>query len=335
LAPAPTRVALEQVRKCPLCAGSRGKLWRQGRDRLHLTSDQQFSYARCLDCGLIFQNGRPREEDVSAFYPSDYGPYKPLDKAKASSRASLLRRCMSAVNGACAGVHQALDKALTRRFWRDYWRFYQPSSKGDVLLDFGCGSEKFLNRARALGWRTIGADFCPQTVERVRSAGHQAFTADDALWNAVPDGSLDCVRLNHVLEHLYSPRETLTALRRKLKPGARIHLAVPNPRSITSWLFRSCWLGLDCPRHIMLFTPARLTSLLRETGYRDVRLAQETASKDMARSIAYVLADLGWIDPRRAGEFLHAHALQCLLYAPMRLATALRLGDRLHAFASV
>ena len=45
------------------------------------------------------------------------------------------------------------------------------------------------------------------------------------VWDEVADESLDLVRLNHVLEHLYNPKDALRALRVKMNPGARLHIA--------------------------------------------------------------------------------------------------------------
>lgn len=230
-------------------------------------------------------------------------------------------------------MQNLLDRVCTRRFWADYWRHYAPPRAGAVLLDFGCGSEKFLNRARKLGWHTIGIDFSPGTIESVRAAGHRGYLAGDGAWPEIVDGSVDCVRLNHVLEHLYAPRETLANLKQKMRRGATIHIAVPNPASLASHLFRSRWLGLDCPRHIMLYTPDRARRLLSNLGFSDIRIAQETASKDAARSIAYLLADAGLIAPKSAGGFAQHYWLQLPLYLPMRVASALSLGDRFHVFA--
>ena len=39
-------------------------------------------------------------------------------------------------------------------------------------------------------------------------------------------------------------REALRALARKMAPGARLHVALPNPAGWTARLFRSTWHGL-------------------------------------------------------------------------------------------
>ena len=70
---------------------------------------------------------------------------------------------------------------------------YTPPFAGATLFDFGCGSADFLDRARSRGWRTIGADFIEPVIESVRRAGHTAHLCSEAMWTAIPDGSLDVV----------------------------------------------------------------------------------------------------------------------------------------------
>jgi predicted SAM-dependent methyltransferase len=153
------------------------------------------------------------------------------------------------------------------------------------------------------------------------------------VWDELEDGSLDFVRLSHVAEHLYDPASVLRRLRQKMRPGARLHLAVPNPASVTSLLCRSRWLGLDCPRHIMLYTPARLRRLLAEVGFASFTTLHEPVTKDLARSLAYLAHDWGWIEHDAIHRTIYNRPLAALLMVPMGLAAALGRGDRFHVFA--
>ena len=76
-----------------------------------------------------------------------------------------------------------------RRFEDRYWSHYEPPEPGQELLDFGCGSDRFLNRARKLGWRTVGIDFHPTAVSTARASGHRAYLLTDRVWDELPEGS--------------------------------------------------------------------------------------------------------------------------------------------------
>src|SRR5688572_4467486 len=72
----------ERLRACPLCARPRPRPLCAARDRLCRLSEQEFGYARCGGCGLVFQSPRPAAADVAAFYPSHYGPYQAAPPAR-------------------------------------------------------------------------------------------------------------------------------------------------------------------------------------------------------------------------------------------------------------
>src|SRR5262245_58055892 len=149
-------------------------------------------------------------------------------------------------------------------------RVYSPPRPGATLLDFGCGSESFLNAAKARGWKSIGADFLPFVIEQVHAAGHEAHLIDDRFWNEFPKGSVDLIRLNHVVEHLYHPIEDLARLRSLLRPGGRLHLATPNSASLAFALLGERWFSLDCPRHIVIYTPSSMRAALKRAGFESV-----------------------------------------------------------------
>lgn len=331
-------VETEKLAACPDCGGGRLRAWCRGRDRQHGLSGQEFQYSECRECGLVFLSLRPLESEAGKFYPEDYGPYRAGDGAAPAlpthRRAERLRRL------AAAPLRRLVDSVNHRaaRLFPDKTaglleRRYRPAAAGLRLLDFGCGSEVFLDRAARLGWETVGLDFSEAVVRRVAERGHEALLMSPAVWDEIADESLDFVRLSHVLEHLYAPREVLGRLRGKMKPGASLHVAVPNPMSITSRLFRSRWFGLECPRHINLYSPKALRRALRELGFTEIEEAHEVVTKDFARSLGYLLSDTGRMGRAEAEGLMHRDDLARLLQLPARVAAASGLSDRFHVFA--
>jgi 2-polyprenyl-3-methyl-5-hydroxy-6-metoxy-1,4-benzoquinol methylase len=339
------RTRTERLTACPLCGGRRLSPYCRSRERIYRLSDQSFAFARCGGCGVVVQSMRPVEADVAAFYPPRYEPYQanPVVRADASSQlrgphsplhpgfrrraAAVALRTVDRLNAALARRHpDPLPGVLES--------LYAPARPGQVLLDFGCGSAAFLDRARARGWETLGVDFLPDIVESVRQAGHRAHLLSEALWDTIADASIDLVRLNHVIEHLYTPRETLARLRRKLRPGGRLHLATPNAKSVTFRLLRRHWFPLECPRHIVIYTPRSARRLLRSTGFGHVECFQEVLTKDSARSLGLLLEHRGWLDTAAALDLMNRRSLATLLFAPARLAALAGAADRFHAVAS-
>lgn len=332
-------VETEELAACPDCGGGRLRVWCRGRDRQHNLSGQEFRYSECRECGLVFLSLRPLESEAGKFYPEDYGPYRagddvtppvhaPRRRAERLRRltAAPLRRLLNSINHRAARLFPDKTAGLLERR-------YRPAAAGLRLLDFGCGSEVFLDRAARLGWKTIGLDFSEAVVARIAERGHEALLMSPAVWDGIADESLDFVRLSHVLEHLYAPREVLSRLRGKMKPGASLHIAVPNPMSLSSRLFRSRWFGLECPRHVNLYSPKALRRALLELGFTDIEESHEVVTKDFARSLGYWLCDTGRIGRAEAEGLMHRDDLARLLQLPAGVAAALGLSDRYHVFA--
>jgi len=317
---------IETLEHCPLCAsrdlGSRF----EARDRLWGRSDTPFAYARCGSCGVWFQCRRPTERSLAAHYPSDYEPYQ-AESARGTSPV-----------GAALALPARVVNALTRVVLPDGWRraskrAYALPRPGARMLDFGCGSARALDAARRRGWSTIGADFVPAAVAAARAGGHAAYLAGEELWGAVPDDSLDLVRLNHVVEHLYDPRAVLTRLRAKLAPGGTLHLATPNARSAAFRVFRSRWWGLECPRHAILYDAGTLRALLERAGFTRVEVWNETTAKDFLRSATYVLIDLGWARREALATAASSVFWNEVLHVPARCAALCGVSSRLQVLA--
>jgi 2-polyprenyl-3-methyl-5-hydroxy-6-metoxy-1,4-benzoquinol methylase len=80
-------------------------------------------------------------------------------------------------------------------------------------------------------------------------------------------GYFDEVIIWHVLEHLPDPRGTIREIRRVLKAGGTLVVAVPNFSSWQSRWTASAWFHLDLPRHLFHFPLAALQRLISEEGF--------------------------------------------------------------------
>lgn len=307
-------------RTCPLCGATGGAIWRIGRDRLLRITEMEFTYLQCKVCGVYFQAAPPPPTEIGQYYPTEYGPYLNTRKPAKSG----------------GWVGKSLKKLLTPkpRALRDHLdALYQPPSAGLLLLDYGCGSDKFLNEASRKGWQTIGVDFAEKVLEKVEASGHRAYLANDQVWQEVADESISLIRMSHVIEHLYTPKEVLADLFRKLSRGGKLHIATPNPAGLGSQIFKSRWLGLDCPRHIVLFPPDVLTRMLKKTGFGKVEVLPEFVTKDFARSIGYYLTDAGLIKQEDVSGLMHNDLLSAALALPCFASATLGWPDRYHIIA--
>jgi 2-polyprenyl-3-methyl-5-hydroxy-6-metoxy-1,4-benzoquinol methylase len=136
------------------------------------------------------------------------------------------------------------------------------------ILDVGCGNGEFVSRMRRFGWDGDGIDIDASAVEIGRIAGLKLKTATLAdLVRETPAARFDAIALDHVLEHLYDPVESLRDARKLLNPGGFLWIATPNLSALGHRAFRRAWMPLDPPRHLVLFSPGALRTALASAGF--------------------------------------------------------------------
>lgn len=311
---------LEIVSKCPVCGSSDTALWCIANDFWMRTTEQDFNYNHCSVCGSLFMSLRPHEKEINLYYNENYQPYLSSIPKNKNIRNIINRLLLFA-------AHQFRSKKLI--YIQN--NFYSRVTPKDRFVDFGCGAGKFLNIIQTTGCETIGVDFSDLAIETVLKNNHLGFTVDK-FWTEVQDQSVNFLRMNHVVEHLYQPRETFKRIYSKMSHRGQLHIAVPNPNGLSSKLFRNYWYGLECPRHIILYKPETLIELLKECQFGEFEVAQESITKDLIRSIVFYLIDKGLIKAERFQTFTNSILLDLFLGPLMKLASSLGYGDRYHIF---
>ncbi len=116
--------------------------------------------------------------------------------------------------------------SLRGAYYRDLWRAVRRAASRDGkpgrILDVGCVPGLLLERAAADGWEIHGTELTAPLCARTREL------CGATMWRGrledvdVPESHFDCVVLSEVLRHTHSPRETLAAALRTLRPGGVI-----------------------------------------------------------------------------------------------------------------
>ncbi|MDZ4284114.1 MAG: class I SAM-dependent methyltransferase [Hydrogenophaga sp.] len=158
------------------------------------------------------------------------------------------------------------------------------------LMDVGCGTGALLMFGRQLGWQAQGLELDPAAVASARRAGLDVQEGGYEVLRHHPQ-AFDCIACSHVIEHVFDPVDMIRAMHSALKPGGHLLLATPNASSDVHLHFGRFWRGLEAPRHLVLFTPATLISLVREQGFEvdshsDDQLETARESARIARGAA-------------------------------------------------
>src|SRR5262249_15394413 len=187
----------------------------------------------CTDCGLVFLNPMPSDEELMGMYPTEYYAYQ--DEPKSGR----LKQFCKLVLGYWQGVKDP--------------HFEKPG----VLLDIGCGSGAHMLRMRQRGWEVYGVEINDAAAKIGTSKGLQIFSGNlrDARFQSQ---FFDYVRASHSLEHITDPRGTLEEIHRVLKPDGKFLVAVPNVDSLSARVFKQYWWHLCPPVHVYGYSSATL-----------------------------------------------------------------------------
>jgi 2-polyprenyl-3-methyl-5-hydroxy-6-metoxy-1,4-benzoquinol methylase len=254
-AAAPARTAAGP-RPCLVCGAS-------GARKLH---GARSPIVRCR-CGLVFVDPLPSEQEIA-------------------------QREDDAFNGGLRDETAEMFTAYYRDFKDDpVVRGFRATvaklrelTGGGKLVDVGIGTGLLLHLAREAGFAALGAEISPGAAERARAEFGVEVKVGDFLDVELGDAPA-AITMADVLEHTRDPRRFLTRAFEVLRPGGALFVAVPNHRSTLFWaadvLARIPPLAatasrLYVPNHYWYFTPATLSRLVAEVGFRVVAVHGES-----------------------------------------------------------
>jgi SAM-dependent methyltransferase len=219
--------AFEAATECILCGS---------RDSRHVFAIPPLGFVRCFRCRLVRTSPRIASADVPRYYAQAYD--------YASREQSLAEQLANPTFGFRA--------SRLGRF-----------AHGRRFFEVGCGDGNFLAVLQNSGWSVRG---CETSVAGAQAARQRhGLDIDIAAFDELHiDGAYDAIGAYHVLEHLYDPRPTLSAIASALRPGGIVHLQWPNIRCLDALLAGRHWWGLGPPQHVHFYEPRHMRALLRK-----------------------------------------------------------------------
>lgn len=200
----------------------------------------------CPRCQVATTSPWPSQEELDVAYGRWYRPPK----------------------GRFSGVGDRLLRRTRGRLANRVTRIAPPGP----ILDVGAGDGTLVKALRRAGGRAVG-------LERPTASGDPPQAAV-AVYDTRPvvvradlqevTGSWAAIVFWHSLEHLPTPGKALDHAVQLLSPGGVLIVAIPNPASLQSRLFRGRWLARDIPRHLAHIPAKALVDRLAANGL-DIR----------------------------------------------------------------
>lgn len=229
----------QRLLKCPLCKSGHFLNYKEITD--FSVSKESFIVCKCISCGLLFTNPRPRENEIGPYYDfPDY--YSHEDKAKNLTQWI---------------YNQVRNYNLSQKI-----KLIEQYAGTGKLLDYGCGTGQLLFEATINFWKVNGIEPNRNAREKaIAKLGEKVFSSIDDLHS---DQTYDVITLFHVLEHVHELRKTTKSILKHLKSNGYLFIAVPNPESYDAKHYGNFWAGWDVPRHLYHFTPEGIESFRKE-----------------------------------------------------------------------
>ena len=157
-------------------------------------------------------------------------------------------------------LYGAIQSFMFSYKWKQIEKHVPPKAS---LLDYGCGTGAFLNFVRTKGHQVYGLE----PNEQASAVAQSKEIPLNASLDSIPEASLDCISLWHVLEHISDPAALLNQLQAKLKPDGILVVALPNFDSWDAKHYQEFWAAWDVPRHLWHFSKKGFEDWSSAQGY--------------------------------------------------------------------
>lgn len=223
---------------CDLC---------ESNDYVFLREISGWSVVRCLNCGFIYVNPRPKLEEILDMYQEEWSK-------------TYLELYLNRFN------------RDVRYFELEYLPRIQRYKRPGRMLDLGCGLGASMVAARRAGWEAYGVEVgeWARAFARVHQLNIFIGTLEAA---SFPDQYFDVVFCKSILEHLPSPKRTLKEIFRILKDdGMLVCVGIPNWDCFTIKLGIERFAGNAPPEHLYYFQVNTLKKMIDSIGFRYMRI---------------------------------------------------------------
>jgi len=251
---------------CPVCGH---------KERQPYDTDVQPAYQECLRCGCVYIDPRLSAEAMHHLV------------------------CNSqALNYFHEHILLATEPVRRERIFRPRLERLRRHIPRGRVLELGCAVGTFLRLLQDAGYEAEGVEPCRFSIDHNRRLGRRVHDRPIEQLD-LPRSAFDAVCAWEVLCHVASPRDTVAAVFRALRPGGVLLLTTTNVLSFE-------YLTLRARHHTMIphvfyqyFTPEGIRLLLESAGMADIVV--ETPGQTDVQSVRDVL---GRPDPS-LGHFLN------------------------------
>ncbi|MGB4415658.1 MAG: class I SAM-dependent methyltransferase [Paludibacter sp.] len=176
-----------------------------------------------------------------------------------------------------------MDSTINKKLEVGYFHSQRPEmlkyipENAKRILDVGCSEGTFCNMISRPDRELWGVEINPDAAKAASKVCHKVLVGDfNSIFDQLPENYFDCVIFNDVLEHIYSPWDTIQQVKLLLSSDGVLVSSIPNFRYISNLITEVVVEGefrykpeggiLD-DTHIRFFTSKSICRMFREQGY--------------------------------------------------------------------
>ncbi|MFA6088463.1 MAG: class I SAM-dependent methyltransferase [Candidatus Woesearchaeota archaeon] len=149
--------------------------------------------------------------------------------------------------------------------------------KGEILVDFGCGTGAFTKHLLSYGVKIIGIDLSKGCINYAKKhVKGIKFETGDIEKTRFKDNSVDIIVFSGVLHHFDDFSKTIQEAYRILKKGGRIFAYDPNKKNPVMWLYRDKHSPIHSKTgrtdNERLLTKREIVKVLNRFGYEEIKV---------------------------------------------------------------
>lgn len=230
--------------RCPVCDSTGIHHVFDAKD--YTVSSESFGIWQCGNCSVRFTQNVPSLNDIGRYYQSEnYISHTETSKG-------LVNWLYLRVRKFTLSSKRVLIEKETNR-------------KTGAMLDIGAGTGAFVHHMKSKGWNAQGVEPDDGAIRRAATEYDVELKPSAELFNFAAE-TFDVVTLWHVLEHVHDLHGYLQQIKKILRPGGSIFIAVPNYTSYDAGCYGYFWAAYDVPRHLYHFSPASMNELMKRHG---------------------------------------------------------------------
>ena len=217
----------------------------------HSVSGETFELIQNKEFGFLETTPQPSKEKLPRYYQSEDYISHTDSKRNLFEKAYHLIRVIS--------LKQKLKLINS----------FKPENKN--LLDIGCGTGDFLNKALKNNWVVSGIE--PNLQARTianKKTNNSVFKIEKLL--EFEENSFDVITLWHVLEHLPNLEDHFSVFKKLLKSNGVLIIAVPNYKSFDAKYYKEFWAAYDVPRHLWHFNKTAISKLVSKFSMQVLKI---------------------------------------------------------------